>query len=156
MLIDRATYDSFDGTLEQRVADFIAALAAHSSTVDQPAPTEHPLVEALARAGGMEAAEIAPPVPEPPPPGPIRRIRAAAFQDRLSEPRQQELVVAAVQAAFAGNGLPLAALFNQAASAMTDLDAPRTVDGVAALRTAGLVTEAEAEALLADGTSAET
>jgi hypothetical protein len=73
--ITRATYDGFTGTLEQRVADFVAALEAHRTSVGVPAPVEAPLVEAIARAGGMDAVTIIdpPPPPEPftpPDPGP--------------------------------------------------------------------------------------
>ena len=67
--ITRAVHDGFAGTLEQRVADFIAALEAHRTSVGVPAPVEAPLVEAIARAGGMEVVTIIepPPPPEPPP-----------------------------------------------------------------------------------------
>ena len=71
--VDRATYEAFGGTLEDRVAAFFVALDAHRFTVNVPAPTEHPLVEVIARAGGMVAAEIEPapaPEPEPEPPAP--------------------------------------------------------------------------------------
>jgi hypothetical protein len=73
--ITRAAYDGFVGTLEQRVADFVTALEAHRTSVGEPAPVEAPLVEAIARAGGMEVVTIIdqPPQPEPPPapdPGP--------------------------------------------------------------------------------------
>lgn len=68
--ITRAIHDGFAGTLEQRVADFIAALEAHRTSIGVPAPVEAPLIEAIARAGGMDAVSIIepPPPPEPPPP----------------------------------------------------------------------------------------
>jgi hypothetical protein len=67
--ITRAVHDGFAGTLEQRVADFVTALEAHRTSVGVPAPVEAPLVEAIARAGGMEVVTIIepPPPPEPPP-----------------------------------------------------------------------------------------
>lgn len=68
--IARAGYDGFAGTLEQRVTDFIAALEAHRTSVGVPAPVEAPLIEALARAGGMAEVTIVDPLPPPPPPEP--------------------------------------------------------------------------------------
>lgn len=70
--IARAVYDGFAGTLEGRVAAFVAALEAHSTSVGLPAPVEAPLVEAIARAGGIDAVTIVdPPTPPvPPDPGP--------------------------------------------------------------------------------------
>ena len=68
--IARAGYDGFAGTLEQRVTDFIAALEAHRTSVGVPAPVEAPLIEAIARAGGMDAVTIVDPPPPPPPPEP--------------------------------------------------------------------------------------
>ncbi len=66
--IARAGYDGFAGTLEQRVTDFIAALEAHRTSVGIPAPVEAPLIEAIARAGGMaEVTIINPPPPAPRP-----------------------------------------------------------------------------------------
>ena len=67
--ITRAVHDGFAGTLEQRVADFVTALEAHRTSVGVPAPVEAPLVEAIARAGGMEVVTII----EPPPP-PIPKL----------------------------------------------------------------------------------
>ena len=64
--IARAGYDGFAGTLEQRVTDFIAALEAHRTSVGIPAPVEAPLIEAIARAGGMAEVTII----DPPPPAP--------------------------------------------------------------------------------------
>jgi hypothetical protein len=68
--IARAGYDGFAGTLEQRVTDFIAALEAHRISVGVPAPVEAPLIEAIARAGGMAEVTIVDPPPPPPPPEP--------------------------------------------------------------------------------------
>ena len=73
--ITRAVHDGFAGTLEQRVADFIAALEAHRTSIGVPAPVEAPLIEAIVRAGGMDAVSIIEPPPPaepaaPPDPGP--------------------------------------------------------------------------------------
>ena len=99
---------------------------------------------------------FAPPA-TPPAPSRIRVIRSLAFRDRLAAARQAELTAAAAAAAMppASNGALLNFLLSQAASVTTDLDDPRTVGGVDALRAAGLITAAERAALLADGTAAE-
>jgi hypothetical protein len=68
--IARAGYDGFAGTLEQRVTDFIAALEAHRTSVGIPAPVEAPLIEAIARAGGMAEVTIIDPQPPAPRPEP--------------------------------------------------------------------------------------
>ena len=83
--ITRAVHDGFAGTLEQRVADFIAALEAHRTSIGVPAPVEAPLIEAIVRAGGMDAVSIiepppppepaAPPAPGPAPPPLIPKLR---------------------------------------------------------------------------------
>ncbi|MFC0384324.1 hypothetical protein [Muricoccus vinaceus] len=84
-----------------------------------------------------------------------RIIRSLAFRDRLSQERQQEISVAAMQMAAGGDGSLLTYLLNQAAGSVTDLDDPRVQEGVAKLAAAGLVSAAEAEAILADGSAGE-
>lgn len=69
--IPRVVYDAFAGTLEQRVADFSGALEAHRFSVGEPAPVEAPLVEAIARAGGMAEVVIVDPPPPAPEPEPL-------------------------------------------------------------------------------------
>ncbi|MCA3325245.1 MAG: hypothetical protein INF75_15350 [Roseomonas sp.] len=81
---------AFGNDLTDRVAAYAAALEAHRFSIGEPRPVEHPLVEAIVAAGGMEAVEIAaaPPPPEPeaplpppplalptPPPGEITKLR---------------------------------------------------------------------------------
>lgn len=65
---------AFGPALTDRVAAYAAALEAHRFSVGEPRPVEHPLVEAIVAAGGMDAVEIVPtpPIPEPeaPPPPP--------------------------------------------------------------------------------------
>src|SRR5690606_4150003 len=49
-------------------ADFQAALAAHAQTINVPSPLEAPIIEHIARAGGMDFCEIVDdtePEPEP-------------------------------------------------------------------------------------------
>jgi len=78
--------EAFGNDLADRVAAYAAALEAHRFSVGEPRPVEHPLVEAIVAAGGMDAVEIiaAPPPPEPevppppppaPPPGEITKLR---------------------------------------------------------------------------------
>jgi hypothetical protein len=85
--IARAVHDGFAGTLEQRVADFIAALAAHQTSIGLPAPVEAPLVEAIARAGGMAEVTIvdppAPPTPPDPSPAPPPMISKLLLVERI-------------------------------------------------------------------------
>ena len=79
--ISHEEYEGWSGTLEQRVAAFAAALVAHASTVDQPRPTEHELVELLVRSGGMSALTVLPPnVPVPPPQQTLPEARAWAVE----------------------------------------------------------------------------
>jgi hypothetical protein len=78
--------EAFGNDLTDRVAAYAAALEAHRFSVGEPRPVEHPLVEAIVAAGGMDAVEIVPtpPIPEPeappppppaPPPGEITKLR---------------------------------------------------------------------------------
>lgn len=73
--ITAAEYEGWGGALEQRVADFAAAIAAHATTVDQPRPAEAPLVEAIVQAGGIGELVVLP--PEEPAPSPIMTLTEA-------------------------------------------------------------------------------
>ena len=102
-------------------------------------------------AGGV----FAPPA-APAPAAPIRAIRALAFRERLAEARRVAITLASHQAAAAGNAQLLAWLMDQAASTSTDLDDPRTQAGNAGLLAAGAISQAERDALLANGNPSET
>ena len=52
--------EAFGPKLADRVATYAAALEAHRFSVGEPRPVEHPLVEAIVTAGGMEVVEIIP------------------------------------------------------------------------------------------------
>jgi hypothetical protein len=87
--------EAFGNDLTDRVAAYAAALEAHRFSVGEPRPVEHPLVEAIVAAGGMEGVEIIPDPPKPeaapvvevitvpedpppppaPPPGEITKLR---------------------------------------------------------------------------------
>ena len=60
--------EAFGPALADRVAAYVAALEAHRFSIGEPRPVEHPLVEAIVAAGGMEAVEI---IPDPPKPEPV-------------------------------------------------------------------------------------
>ncbi|MFN7308830.1 MAG: hypothetical protein ACK5TQ_19955, partial [Acetobacteraceae bacterium] len=69
--------EAFGPALADRVAAYVAALEAHRFSIGEPRPVEHPLVEAIVAAGGMDAGEIVPTpsipepaAPPPPPPAP--------------------------------------------------------------------------------------
>lgn len=91
----------------------------------------------------------------PPPPPRIRVIRALAFRERLPEPRRRALTAAAVALAPQDGGQLLTFLLDQAAAQVTDLDHPQVQAGAAMLLGAGLITQEEHDALLADGTPEE-
>ena len=57
--------EAFGPALADRVAAYAAALDAHRFSVGEPRPVEHPLVEAIVAAGGMEGVEIIPDPPKP-------------------------------------------------------------------------------------------
>jgi hypothetical protein len=95
-------------------------------------------------------------LPPAPPPPPIRVVRSLAFRLRLPEARRAAITTAALGAVPTDGGAALTFLLDQASSVTTDLDDPRVAGGVAALRAAGVITAAEAAALLADGTLEET
>ncbi len=60
--------EAFGPALADRVAAYVAALEAHRFSVGEARPVEHPLVEAIVAAGGMEGVEI---IPDPPKPEPV-------------------------------------------------------------------------------------
>ena len=75
--IPQATIDAFGPTLAERVEAYMQAVQAHKHSIGIPRPSEHPLAEAIAAAGGMDAIEIlaAPPGPDAPAPNAITKLR---------------------------------------------------------------------------------
>jgi hypothetical protein len=87
--------EAFGPDLAERVTAYAAALEAHRFSVGEPRPVEHPLVESILAAGGMEVVEIIPtpappeaepepvvetlPTQPPPPPGEITKLRLVEF-----------------------------------------------------------------------------
>jgi hypothetical protein len=99
--IDPNVVSEFGGEaqMHRRVLDFAAAREAHRFTVDQPAPIEHPLIEAIVARGGWSAVQIVrppPPSDEPREPIPwgtgLEAVKAAAMAkvDRVAEARRQQ------------------------------------------------------------------
>jgi hypothetical protein len=91
--------ETFGPDLAERVASYAAALEAHRFSVGEPRPVEHPLVEAILAAGGMDVVEIipAPPIPEPeisppsqpaPPPGEITKLRLVEVLGAIGKLRE--------------------------------------------------------------------
>ena len=65
--------EAFGPKLAERVAAYAAALEAHRFSVGEPRPVEHPLVEAIVAAGGMEGVEVIP-APQKPEPVPMVEV----------------------------------------------------------------------------------
>ena len=64
--ISQSVIDEFGADLPERVAAYATALEAHRFSMGTPRPVEHPLVEAVTQAGGMDCIEIIPtPATEP-------------------------------------------------------------------------------------------
>ena len=81
--VPHAMAAAFGEDLAPRVEAFMAAVAAHRLTVDEPAPVEAPLIEAIARAGGMAALVIEAPEAPATPPAPLF-IEKLILVERLS------------------------------------------------------------------------
>ena len=67
--IEREILDRLGFDFEQALQQFTHQKQEHAFTIDVPAPTAHPLVEAAYAAGGFEVIEP-PPQPEQPAPAP--------------------------------------------------------------------------------------
>jgi hypothetical protein len=98
-----------------------------------------------------------PPAPPAPPPAPIRAIRTYAFRQRLPVQTRQTITLAAAAAmrATPGDATLQTWLDDLSSTGTVLLDAPELQAGVAALLGAGLITAAERDALLADGSAEE-
>lgn len=97
---------------------------------------------------------FAAPLPPALPP-PIRRISALAFRRRLSPARRAAVTLAASAAMEAGDATLQTWLDDLSAAVLVDLDGAETQAGLAAALAAGVITEVERAAMLADGTAAE-
>jgi hypothetical protein len=99
--------------------------------------------------------ELEPYSPPPVTPTAIRTIRGAAFRERIPAARRAPIAAAAVQAANGGDGTLVAAMLSFASAQTVALDSPEVNAAVDAMRTAGAITQAEADALLANGAPGE-
>jgi hypothetical protein len=88
-------------------------------------------------------------------PARIRAIAPFAFRQRLPAATRRAVTLAASQAMEAGDATLQTWLDDLSSTRVVLLDHPEIASGVAMLRTAGLITEAQAAALLADGTAEE-
>lgn len=78
-----------------------------------------------------------------PTPIPVRKLTSLQFMDRLSSQRQTEIVAAAIQVPAL-----LLSLLRLSGATEVDLDNPETVAVVAAMVSASLISQAEADVLL--------
>lgn len=97
-----------------------------------------------------DAAPLPPPY-VPPDPEPLQptQLTPREFMSRLPMGRQEDITAAAVAAAVQGNAAPLNWLFRMLGAVYVDPAEPETAGGVAAMEASGLITAAEASALLA-------
>ena len=75
--------EAFGNDLTDRVAAYAAALEAHRFSIGEPRPVEHPLVEAIVAAGGMEGVEI---IPDPPKPEPVPMVEVITVPEEPPPP----------------------------------------------------------------------
>lgn len=84
--IDRSILDSLGFDFQQALTDFAESKRQHAFTVDVPAPTADPLVEAAFAAGGFQVVEPAPePEAPPPPPPPANPLSKSDAINRLKK-----------------------------------------------------------------------
>lgn len=162
VLLPLTVIDAFGGgdALAARVTAFQVSLDQHRFTEGVAAPAEDPLVESLARSGESWAAEPVPEAPPPleePEPGPMRQIAVLAFRRRLGTETLAAITIAAAAALRADppDATLQVMLDNLTAARFVVLDDPETIAGLQHLRNAGLLTEEELAAALADGRPGE-
>lgn len=130
------------------VADLAAAWAAHASTVGVAAPSAPPLIEAIWRAGGMDAVEIIESADQPPPPPP-RTISALAFRRRFSNQERAAITLAASRGLEAGDATLQLWIDDLNAAGSIDLDLATVAEGLQALVQAGLIADGRVSEILA-------
>lgn len=150
----------------QRFARMVGAVVAEIIQIPDDEQLEdllHPVVVAECRPAGPDVAPgwvlegddlVAPPPPPPAPP--IRRIAPLAFRRRLAPADRAAITLAAAQALSQGDATLQVFLDDLAAARFVDLDDEATEAGVAAMLAAELISQQQADALLTDGTVAET
>lgn len=95
LIVSRKQVDALGFDLTAAVAAFTIALDHHASTINEPAPTAHPIIEAIVR--GHDGSFVVSDDDEPEQ-SPLTRIPKAEIWRRLTE-EEAEVVDAALQAA---------------------------------------------------------
>jgi hypothetical protein len=150
MQIERPAIDALGGieAVTAAVADLAAAWEAHALTVGVPAPSAHPLIEAIWRAGGMEAVEIAEPLPDAPAIAP-RAIPALDFRRRFTPAERAAVTLAASRSLEQGDAALQVWLDDATAAVAIHLDDPEVADGIGALVALGLLSPERAAEITA-------
>lgn len=153
MIIERALIDECGGqdALATAVAELAEAWERHAFTVGVAAPAAPPLVEAIWRAGGMEAVEIVEPPPFDPPPRPpsARAIPALAFRRRFTGDERAAITLAASRGLERGDATLQLWIDDLNATDGVDLDHAEVIEVVTALVQAGLLDAERVAAILA-------
>lgn len=122
----------------------------HPDLVGACTPAEPGVAVGWAWTGSAFAAPV-----QPAPAALPRRLSSLAFRRRLSPARRAAVTLAASAAMEQGDATLQVWLDDLNAAGVVELDDPETVAGVAAALAAGVITEAERDALLADPTEEE-
>lgn len=153
MQIERASLDAMGGEdqVRSRVTAFLAALEAHKTTIGVAAPAEDPLVEAIARAGGMDAVEVIEPEPAQPSPLPPTwppTITALEFRRQFTAEERAAITLAAARGLAAGDATLQLWLDDLNASQSVDLTDPQISQALTAMVSMGLLDAARPDEIL--------
>ncbi len=154
MRIDRALIDECGGhdAVAAAVADLATSWEQHAFTVGVPAPSAPPLIEAIWRAGGMDAIEIIEPTPpEPAPPTPtadVRTITSLAFRRRFTPEERASITLAASRGLEQGDATLQLWLDDVNAADGVNLDHAEVSEGLHGLVQAGLLAPERVAAIL--------
>ena len=155
MRIDRALIDECGGqdAVASSVADLATAWEQHAFTVGVPAPSAPPLIEAIWRAGGLDAVEIV----EPPPPSELapptptadaRTITSLAFRRRFTPEERAVITLAASRGLEQGDATLQLWLDDVNAADGVNLDHAEVSEGLHGLVQAGLLAPERVAAIL--------
>ena len=149
MRIESASITALNGkdAVAARVESFRRALDEHRFTVGVPAPAEDPLIDAITRAGGMEAIEIID-TPDAPPAA-LRTLSAFAFRRRFTQAERAAITLAASQALDAGDATLQVWLDDLNSTQFVELDNPELAAGLALLVEHHLIDPARVAEVLA-------
>ena len=151
MQIERPILDAIGGL--EAVATAVAALAAewerHAFTIGVPAPSAHPVIEAIWRAGGMNSLEVIDPPIDGVPPTARRSIPALDFRRRFTPAERAAVTLAASRGLEQGDATLQVWLDDVNAALAVHLDQPEVAEGIAALVTVGLIAPERVAEILA-------